>query len=362
MIDHDEMVDVLAQADPARVWAAGDAEAPGQEHHGEHLVHPAEPAGIDLAEADGIGLQQLLEDHAVLALFARGDADGRDAACDRRMAEHVIGRGGFLDPPGVEPREVAHPLDRDRHVPALVRIDHELAVGADLLAHDRAAADVVGQVRADLQLEVVPACGHAFAAEAADLVVVVAEPAGARGVGRVAVALEFGDAPGLAALAFTEDRQCLVGRQGIGQVAEVDARHELLGGEFAQQAPERQAALLRPQVPHRVDDRGRRQVQHALLGADPSQLRLVRQRSPEAREVRRDRRQRAPNHEGLEGAYRSHADLRAAADREGEAVALEPGRIGVQDDVGGGVIGIGVDGVGSVEVIARGEADVEDLE
>jgi L-fuconate dehydratase len=45
---------VLAQADAARVRADGDAEARGEQQHGEHLVHAAEPAGVDLTEADRI--------------------------------------------------------------------------------------------------------------------------------------------------------------------------------------------------------------------------------------------------------------------------------------------------------------------
>ena len=70
-------------------------------------------------------------------------------------------------------------------------------------------------------------------------------------------------------------------------------RDELLGRHVGQQLPERLAFRLRPQVPDRVDDGGRRQVDHAFLRADPAQL-ADRRRSapPEAAHIGRDRLER----------------------------------------------------------------------
>ena len=104
----------------------------------------------------------------------------------RGVAEDVVGAGGFFDPPGVEGREVAHVGDGFADVPALVGVHHELVGRADLLADDGGAAEIVGGIAADFDFEVGPAFGESFAAEAADLVVGEAEPAGGGGVGGVA--------------------------------------------------------------------------------------------------------------------------------------------------------------------------------
>ena len=122
-----------------------------------HLVHAAQPARVDLAEGDRVRLHELLEDDPILAVLSRGDADRRDGARDRRVAEHVVRARRLLDPPGIEPRQLAHARDRLVHLPDLVRVDHQLAVGADLLADERGAAHVVGEIASDLDLEVRPA-------------------------------------------------------------------------------------------------------------------------------------------------------------------------------------------------------------
>ncbi len=62
-------------------------------------------------------------------------------------------------------------------VPALVGVDREHPVRTDLVADDPDAPQVVLDVRADLHLELGPAVGERLAAQAPDLVVVVAEPA-----------------------------------------------------------------------------------------------------------------------------------------------------------------------------------------
>ena len=73
--------------------------------HGEVLVDAAQPAAVDLAEADRLGLQQLLEDHAVGGVLAGRHADRRDRPGDRRVAQHVVRAGRLLDPPQVERRQ-----------------------------------------------------------------------------------------------------------------------------------------------------------------------------------------------------------------------------------------------------------------
>ena len=102
---------------------------------------------------------QLLEHDAVGRVLAGRDADRRDRAADGRVPEHVVGAGRLLDPAQAERLEVAHPRDRLVDVPHLVGVGHEREV-ADLLAHHLAAADVAGDVEADLGLEAAPAVGE----------------------------------------------------------------------------------------------------------------------------------------------------------------------------------------------------------
>ena len=60
-VDHDEVVDVFAETDAARVRADRDAEPFGQQHDGQAFVDAAEAAAIELAEANRPRLYKLLE-------------------------------------------------------------------------------------------------------------------------------------------------------------------------------------------------------------------------------------------------------------------------------------------------------------
>ena len=64
----------------------------------------------------------------------------------------------------------------------------------------------------------------------------------------------------------------LLAAQRVRDVAEVDERDLLLGRHLRQQPPQRLALPLGVEVPHRVDDGGRRHVDHALLRPEPAQL------------------------------------------------------------------------------------------
>src|SRR5262245_22281103 len=66
-VPHRQVLDQLAEPDAAGVRADRDAELRGHEDHRQVLVHAAEPAAVDLAEADRVGLEELLEEDAVRA-------------------------------------------------------------------------------------------------------------------------------------------------------------------------------------------------------------------------------------------------------------------------------------------------------
>src|SRR5437868_12130504 len=82
VIEQRDVLHVLAKADPAGVWTDRHAELGRQEEHRQHLVQAAQAACIQLAEADRLSLEQLLEDHAVLAVLTCRHLDRRDVPCD----------------------------------------------------------------------------------------------------------------------------------------------------------------------------------------------------------------------------------------------------------------------------------------
>src|SRR5437016_3982149 len=87
----------------------------------------------------------------------------------------------------------------------------------------------------------------------------------------------------------------------------------------------RLALRLGVEIPDGVHDSGRREVEDALLGADPAELRVAGQPEPEPCHVSLDLLEGQSPDEGRERADRRDAQLVAPADREREAVALEPG-------------------------------------
>lgn len=84
VVDGAEVLRVLGQPHAAGVRDNGDGEFGRHEQHGDDFVHTAQSAGVNLADVDCPAGQELLEHDAVLAHFARGDAD-------------VVGFEGFAD-------------------------------------------------------------------------------------------------------------------------------------------------------------------------------------------------------------------------------------------------------------------------
>ena len=93
-----------------------------------------------------------------------------------------------------------------------------------------------------------------FAAQLPELVVGIAEPAGRRGVGREALALQMGDPFGPRRFQPFQHRQRFVRRQGVGDVAEIDAPHHVFRRHLAQHPPQRLAGAAWREDPSRIDD------------------------------------------------------------------------------------------------------------
>ena len=91
VVDQRKVLDIFTQTNAAGMRAHGYAELRRHQHHRKHFVHAAEPAAIYLAKADSAGLQELFEDHSILAVFSGGDANWRDGLRDFRVAQNIIG-------------------------------------------------------------------------------------------------------------------------------------------------------------------------------------------------------------------------------------------------------------------------------
>src|ERR687893_3028002 len=176
VVEDGEVLDVLAQSDATCVRADGHAELRSHQEHGDDLVDAAETAGIYLAERDGIGLQELLENDAVLAVLARGDADRCNRLGYASVAKDVVWARRLLDPPRVEYFQALHVLDGLIHVPDLVGVHHQGAVGSYLIPDQGGPPHVVLDVPSNLHLKVRPALLYRLAHERAQLLVRIPEP------------------------------------------------------------------------------------------------------------------------------------------------------------------------------------------
>src|SRR5207245_2306206 len=146
------------------------------------LVHASQPARVELAEPDGVGLEELLEDDAVLTVFAGSYFDRCDRARDGGVAQDVVEARQLLHPIGIDRDELLQVRDCLFYIPDLVCIHHQATVRPNLLAHDARPAQVVLDLLADLQLQVGPAASDSLATQRPQLLIRIAEPTGRRRV------------------------------------------------------------------------------------------------------------------------------------------------------------------------------------
>lgn len=195
----------------------------------------------------------------------------------------IIRARRLLDKPRLELRQLLHILDRLGHAPHLVRIHHEHIplVIPDHLARNGKPLPILRDIRADLELEVPVPLRQRLLQQRLHLVLPVAQPPGRSSVSRNRLGIERLLQPLLLALLrLGEDVQRLLGRQRVGDVAEVDQVDDLRGGHVGHDAPHGLPQRLGPQVPDGVDHGAEREVDDALLRADPAQLRVVDEVAP----------------------------------------------------------------------------------
>jgi hypothetical protein len=253
------------------------------------------------------------------------------------------------------------PRDRLVDAPPLVGVDRDADVPAHDLAGDPQPAHVVVEVRAHLELDLAEARCDGLPREARELLVAVAEPAGARRIRRVAARQQRRLPLAAARRAAAQQLERLLRRQCVADVSPVHDADELLGGHVHEELPDRLARPLRGEVPGRVDHRAGRHVHDALLGAEPAQLRVAGQLSVEAAEVQTEVGDVTADDVRRERMDRRRLHLVAASYREREPVPVRT-LVGTQDDVRRGVVGVRVHRVGPVERRRRREANVAHVE
>src|SRR5205814_3765849 len=225
------------------------------------------------------------------------------------------------------------------------------------------APQVVGEVRTDLELDLAEAGRDRLLAQPAQLLVVVPEPARRRGVRREPGRPQVRDPFRPAGLRPAQDRQRVVRGERVGQVPEVDQRHDLLRRHLREHQPQRLPRALGREVPHRVDHGRDGHVHDALLRTEPAQLRVVHQLLPEPAEVGEDALDRPADEVRPQRLDRGRLDVVAAADGEREPVPLQAVLVvGAQHHVGRGVVRVRVHRVRAVQLPGRREADVVGIE
>jgi hypothetical protein len=95
-----EVLNVFAEANAAGVGADCHVEFGGKEEDGEVLVDAGYAAAVELEDVDGLGLEELLEHDAIVAMLAGGDADLRNLAADAGVTEDIVRAGRLLHPVG----------------------------------------------------------------------------------------------------------------------------------------------------------------------------------------------------------------------------------------------------------------------
>ncbi len=93
------------------------------------------------------------------------------------MAEHIVGLVGSSMKKGLVKASFFTQSIAWSTSHTWLASDHQIAIGADHLAGNGQAADIVFEIAADLHFDMVEAGVDGFLAEAAQLVVVIAEPA-----------------------------------------------------------------------------------------------------------------------------------------------------------------------------------------
>src|SRR5688572_29441695 len=123
--------------------------------------------------------------------------------------------------------------------------------------------------------------GERLFAQRAQFFVGISEPAGGRRVARIAVAFEQRTTMLLAGRAIAQEIERFITRDAVGEVAKIDASHELFRCHVRDELPYGLALGLRPQIPYRIYARADRKMHGALVRPYPAQLAVGGEETPE---------------------------------------------------------------------------------
>src|SRR5690242_11969402 len=104
VVEDRKMLHVFTQADTARVWADRDTEVGCHQEYRQHFIDTTHAAGIDLANANGVRLKELLENDTILHMLSGGNTNRRNGACNGGVSKYIIRAGRLFDPERVEIR------------------------------------------------------------------------------------------------------------------------------------------------------------------------------------------------------------------------------------------------------------------
>ncbi|MNS87827.1 hypothetical protein D3C72_1217820 [compost metagenome] len=349
IVDHRQMLNVFTQPHASGMRTHRQVVFSRHQHHRQHFIDAPQATGVDLNYVNRFTHDELLEHNAVLAHLAGGNLDRMNPFANATVSFDIIRAGGLFDKPGLGECQMFNPRDGVVDLPDLVGVDHQLTIGADDLASNAHAADIVFQISPHLQLQVGETGIDRFLTQPTQLVVRVAQPPGGGGVTGVA----FLQQP-FQTLLFTlrplfEQRERLLRRNAVGDVAKIDAAHQFLWRHLRHQPPHRLPLGFGPQIPNRVDHRAGRQVDRPLVRPDPTQLAVAGKTTPKGPHIGGDLFQSDTDDLVLQRADRRAADLIAAANGKSQPVAAQIGAIGLQDHISGGVVGIRIHRIGSVQ-------------
>jgi hypothetical protein len=280
IIDGAQVLSVFGEADTTRVRYNGNLELLGHEHNSQSLIHTTQAAGIDLADINGAGHEQLLEHDTVLAHFTGGDANAvrLESLPDGLVAHDIVWRSWLFDEPGLEFAELLHVVDRLGDGPHLVGVDHEdvTLVEAEDLSCNSQASLVLLDVSANLDLEVSVSLGKCVSQQLLHLLLSISQPSCTCRVSRDSSVLKsLFNALGLAGLLLAQHLNGFLWGDGIGDVAEINASDVFLWRHVGDDAPDRLVECLCPQIPDCVNNGAKRKMDDALFGANPPQLAVV---------------------------------------------------------------------------------------
>src|ERR1700748_3873249 len=98
------MLHILAEAHATGMRTYWNVELRRHQNYNEILTHPRQTAAVNLTNINCIRLQQLLEHHAIVAVFSSCNTHLRNLTPDAGMTENVVRAGRLFHPPWIDLR------------------------------------------------------------------------------------------------------------------------------------------------------------------------------------------------------------------------------------------------------------------